>query len=121
MLSDDELWARLERLSADGTVIHSLKRRSSHTIISTNPASKEYTIRYDPSGSDVTVEFWKVCKMYSMLTESGRLFNSDMVDGGHDEVDMSAWHIPGSAMLAVIPCLDPEVTIHDGPEAGLWR
>jgi hypothetical protein len=45
-----------------------------------------------------------------------------MPEGWHNEVDMSTWHIPGSAMLAVIPLLDSEVSINeDGPEAGLYR
>jgi len=57
-----------------------------------------------------------------MLCEAGRLFNSDMVNGGHNDVEMSTWHIPGSAMLAVIPHLDSEVTVNDSPrDAGLFR
>jgi hypothetical protein len=122
MLTEDELWSGVEKLFSESTVVESLKRKSHHTIIATNPATKEYTIKYGKSGDPVVVKFWKVCKMYSMLCDAGRLFNSDMKNGGHNEVDMSTWHIPGSAMLAVIPLLDSEVTINeDGPEAGLYR
>jgi len=122
MLTEDELWSGVEKLFSESTVVESLKRKSHHTIIATNPATREYTIKYGKSGDPVVVKFWKVCKMYSMLCDAGRLFNSDMENGGHNEVDMSTWHIPGSAMLAVIPLLDSEVTINeDGPEAGLYR
>ena len=122
MLTDDELWAGIEKLCADKIVIESLTKRSHHTIVATKPASREYTIKYGKSGDNVNVKFWKVGKMYSMLCEAGRLFNSDMVNGGHNDVEMSTWHIPGSAMLAVIPHLDSEVTVNDSPQdAGLFR
>ena len=122
MLTEDELWSGIEKLLSESTVVESLKRKSHHTIIATNPATREYTIKYGESGNPVVVKFWKVCKMYSMLCDAGRLFNSDMENGGHNEVDMSTWHKPGSAMLAVIPLLDSEVSINeDGPEAGLYR
>ena len=34
---------------------------------------------------------------------------------------MKHWNRPGSAMLAVIPYLDPKVEVNQGREAGLFR
>ena len=121
MLSDDELWKALEQLYSNGTIIHSIKMRSSHKIVATKPASREYTIEYTDSGEPVNVDFSKVSKMYSMLCEHGRLFNSDMEEYGHAEIGMTNWHIPGSAMLAILPLLDFRISLHEGAEAGLYR
>ena len=120
MLTDDELWNGIERLCSSESVIESLNRSSHHTIISISPTSRAYTLEYGKSGKPVDVDFWKVCKMYSMLYESGSLTNSYMEEEGHALIDMAGWNRPGSAMLAVIPVLDPDVNIdRDGLMVGL--
>jgi len=94
---------------------------SSHKIESIQPASRQYTIIFTNSGKPADVDFSKVSKMYSMLCEHGRLFNSDMEEYGHAEIGMTNWHIPGSAMLAILPLLDFRISLHEGAEAGLYR
>ena len=121
MLSEDEMWRGIEKLCRDDSVIDSLKKLSHHKITAISPASRTYTITYGRSGKSIEADFWKVYKMYSMLCENGRIFNQDMVNGGHTEIGMKHWNRPGSAMLAVIPYLDPKVEVHQGREAGLFR
>jgi hypothetical protein len=121
MLSDDELWKALEMLHRNDSEILSLTTRSSHRIVGVSPSSDAYTIKFT-DGDEDKVEFWKVSKMYSMLCENGRLFNSDMKKDGYLEIDMTEWHAPGSAMLAILPYLDFRITVHEGSnEAGLYR
>ena len=120
MLTDDELWAGIEQLCSSKTVIHSLNKSSNHEIVATRPASREYTLEYGKSGKPVDVEFWKVCKMYSMLYEEGSLTNTHMEEEGHALIDMASWNRPGSAMLAVIPLLDSDVHVESGRTVSLW-
>ncbi len=119
MLSEEEMWKGIERLCNEEAVINSLSGSSHHKITAFSSASKSYTITYGPSGKSIDADFSKVYKMYSMLCENGRLFNKDMENGGHDEIGMSSWNRPGSAMLAVIPHLDSEVQVYNDGEVGL--
>jgi len=121
MLTDDELWSGIERLHSEGAIILSLSERKSHTIGRVNSAARKYTVFYEGRADKTAeVDFRKLSRLYGMVYSYGRISNIDMEDFGSDEIGMKAWRPPGSAMLAIIPLLDDDISVHSEIPVGLF-
>ena len=121
MLTADELWSRIQNIHKNQEQINSLSEREFHTIGSIDNINREYEVHYSgDSARAAKVDFNKIIKIYSMVHDYGSLTNQDMEEFGHAEISMSAWNIPGSAMLAVIPYLDENISVSKyGNKVGL--
>ena len=121
-ISNDEFRIKIGELCENDETICSLTGRSWHKIESTkfsNNGIGAYNIRY-MSGGLAIVNYQSLWELYNLLwdSDSKKLTNIEMEHGGYARLDWKRWYTPGSAMLAVLPYIDPQIMVTKNP-AGL--
>jgi hypothetical protein len=121
-ICNDDFRMKIEELCENEETIFSLTERSWHKIESTklsNNGIGGYKIRY-MSGGFAEVNHQSLWDLYNILwnSDSKRLTNVEMERGGYAKLRWKRWFTPGSAMLAILPHVDPQIQVTKNP-AGL--
>ena len=113
MLSKREFWNRIIQLHENNIKIEALKMKQfHHYIIHTDYKKQKYIIRYK-SGNKIYVYFDHIYKIYE------EIFKNNYVDNSYMKMNSKriygrSWTAPGSAMLAEITVIDPNIHYKDG-------
>lgn len=114
----NELWEIfLDRFHA-GERVESLTGASWHRILTIDAAGERYQIEYGRSGNTPKpITLNDLYALYCELCRNGQLTN-EYVRANLARIlpDWTSWHMPGSAMFAILPHLDDN--IHSGDPRG---
>jgi transcriptional regulator with XRE-family HTH domain len=91
-----------------GSRVTTLTGKSSHRIVSVDPAKMEYEIEY-ASGNRVLVRLRDLYALYRELYTRGSIDRSYVSKNVKSILGWKTWHVPGCALLAILPHVDNSI------------
>ena len=113
-LTKEHLWENLVQLTKRTREIRSLTGQKRHLIKKLNYNDKSYRIEYAETGNQKTVKLDDLFAMYTELYANGFLNTGYMGKAYKRILPWGGWTAPGSAMLAILPHLDPQIRADKG-------